>query len=322
MTNSDSSDAVAEVDVIIDGITNEADGIISLTFASLTGDKMPRWEPGAHIDVLLGPELERQYSLCGDVNDERTLRVAVLREPDSRGGSQWVHERLSVGDKIRIRGPRNHFRLVEAQEYLFIAGGIGITPILPMIADCEARGSRWSLVYGGRSTDSMAFTTQLAKHQDRVRFWPQDENGHIDIRGFLGDPRPGTAIYCCGPGPLLDAVEDVCSQWPTDALHLERFRPRAGAMEGPESPFEVELEQSNMVVTVAVGQTIVDACKSAGVHIPTSCGEGTCGTCETVVLEGVPEHRDSYLTAQERESNEVVMPCCSRSRTSRLVLDL
>ncbi|MYU26215.1 PDR/VanB family oxidoreductase [Streptomyces sp. SID8352] len=320
MTN---ADYPLETHLVVERIQTEADGVVSLDLVSPTGDRVPRWEPGAHIDLVIDEQLERQYSLCGDPADDRVLKVAVLREPESRGGSRWVHESLAAGDKILIRGPRNHFALVnDAQEYLFIAGGIGITPILPMIADCEFRGVPWRLVYGGRQIGSMAFTEALGRYGERVVMWPQDERGHIDIEGFLGEPRTGVAIYCCGPGPLLDAVEDVCRPWPSEALHVERFRAKEGALDGADEPFDVELQRSKILVRVEAGQTIVEAVRAIGVHVPTSCGEGTCGTCETEVLDGIPDHRDSFLTPQERESNEVILPCCSRACTPSLVLDL
>ncbi|MFC9357512.1 PDR/VanB family oxidoreductase [Rhodococcus sp. NPDC057014] len=313
---------VTELEAIIVSVTNEAHGIRSLELAPADGDKMPRWEPGAHIDLLLSPDLERQYSLCGDPDDHSTWRVAVLREPESRGGSEWVHDNLAAGDRIRVRGPRNNFPLVDESEYLFIAGGIGITPILPMIARCEAAQTPWRLVYGGRTQSSMAFTNVLAEHGDKVTFWPQDSCGIIDLEALLGTPQDNVAVYCCGPGVLLDAVEDRCQGWPSGSLHLERFRPKAGALEGENTSFEVELDESGIVVTVGADESIVDALEAAGVHVPTSCREGTCGTCETVVLEGTPDHRDSYLTEQEKESDEVMMLCCSRSKCSRLVLDM
>jgi ferredoxin-NADP reductase len=317
------STELPESDVVVERINPEADGVISLDLVSVTGEALPAWDPGAHVDLIIDDQFERQYSLCGDPADERRLRIAVLREPASRGGSRWVHEKIAAGDKIRVRGPRNHFALVnDAEEYLFIAGGIGITPILPMIAECEARGAQWRLVYGGRTAGSMAFVEDLSRYGDRVLMWPQDQRGHIDIEGFLGEPRAGAAIYCCGPGPLLDAVEGVSQTWPAQALHVERFRAKEGALDGADEPFDVELDRSGLVVHVGAGQTIVEAVRAAGVQVPTSCGEGTCGTCETEVLDGIPDHRDSFLTPEERESNEVMMLCCSRACTPSLVLDL
>jgi ferredoxin-NADP reductase len=310
------------IELRVGSIVTEARDVVSVELISPTGGVVPRWAPGAHIDVLIGARLERQYSLCGDPVDDRVLRVAVLLEPQSRGGSKWVHEVLTVGDTVRIREPRNNFQLVDATEYLFIAGGIGITPILPMIAECAARDAPWRLVYGGRRADSMAFTTELRRYAERVQIWPQDELGLIDVDAFIGAPRPGVAIYCCGPGPLLDAVEAATSGWPVQTLHVERFRPKDGALDGPDDGFDVVLDHSGLTIPVAAGQSVLEACRLAGVHIPTSCGEGTCGTCETVVLEGIPDHRDSFLTREEQESGDVMMPCCSRSLTPVLVLDL
>lgn len=193
-----------------------ADGVVCLTLACPHGGAVPAWEPGAHIDLVLGPgpegpgkPLVRQYSLCGDPGDSSTLRVAVLRADAGRGGSIFVHDRIADGGTVRIRGPRNHFALVESPRYLFVAGGIGITPILPMIDRVQAAGAEWALLYGGRTRESMAFREELvARHGvDRVLIRPEDEYGRLDLAGFLGEPRAGVAIYCCGPEPLLAAME-------------------------------------------------------------------------------------------------------------------
>jgi ferredoxin-NADP reductase len=313
----------SEVNAVVADIVKEAEGVVSLELAPVSGI-FPEWEPGAHIDLKMTPDLERQYSLCGDPADRHRWRVSVLREPESRGGSAWVHERLSVGDEIVCGGPRNNFELTAQREYLFIAGGIGITPILPMIARCEEQGSPWRLVYGGRNESSMAFTAELAKYGDKVTLWPQDKCGLIDLESLLKEPKEGLAVYCCGPGVLLDAVEDHCNRWPAGvgSLHVERFRPKAGALDGQNTPFEIELESSGTVLTVPADKSIAETLEAAGIHVPTSCREGTCGTCETAVLEGIPDHRDSYLTPEEKNSNEIMMVCCSRSCSKRLVLDL
>ncbi|MET8206207.1 PDR/VanB family oxidoreductase [Streptomyces sp. NPDC005373] len=311
-----------ETATVVSDIVTEANGVVSLSLTAADGGTLPAWEPGAHIDLLLSPGLERQYSLCGDPSDVGTWRVAVLREPESRGGSQFVHEKLAVGDQLTCRGPRNNFALTEADACVFVAGGIGITPIIPMVAACEAAGRPWHLVYGGRGLDSMAFKRQLARYGDKVTFWPQDTKGLIDLDALLGEAQDGTAVYCCGPGPLLDAVQAKCAHWPEGALHVERFRPKAGALDGENRPFQVVLDHSGMELTVPADRSLVDVIEEAGVHVPTSCREGTCGTCETVVLEGTPDHRDSFLTPQEKESGEIMMVCCSRAISDRLVLDL
>ncbi|MGI5459597.1 PDR/VanB family oxidoreductase [Streptomyces sp. CA-249302] len=309
---------VYEAELVVGHREFAADGVLALTLRHPLGEKLPAWEPGAHVDVLLGPELERQYSLCGDPADRSAWRIAVLREPSGRGGSAHVHEQLGQGGKVRVRGPRNHFRLEPAPGYRFIAGGIGITPIMPMLAAAEAAGAEWTLLYGGRTRNSIAFTEELGRYGDRVTVAPQDETGLLDLTSVLDGLPEGTLVYCCGPGPLLDAVEELC---PADRLHVERFAPKAQEA-GENSEFDVELAQSGRTVTVAPDVSVLDAVRAAGVEVLFSCTEGTCGTCETDVLEGTPEHRDSVLTDAERESGETMMICVSRCRGKRLVLDL
>ncbi|WP_327319218.1 PDR/VanB family oxidoreductase [Streptomyces sp. NBC_01235] len=309
---------VYEAELIVGQRELAADGVLALTLRHPLGEPLPAWQPGAHVDVVLGPGLERQYSLCGDPGDRYAWRIAVLREPDGRGGSAYVHEQLGQGDKVRVRGPRNHFALRAAARYRFIAGGIGITPVLPMLAAAEAAGAEWTLLYGGRSRQSMAFTGELARYGDRVTVAPQDETGLLDLGSVLDALPEGTLVYCCGPGPLLDAVEERC---PSGALHVERFQAKEQPV-GEDGEFEVELAQSGRTLTVAPGVSVLDTVRAAGVEVLFSCTEGTCGTCETDVLEGTPEHRDSVLTELEREAGETMMICVSRCRGKRLVLDL
>jgi ferredoxin-NADP reductase len=292
-----------------------ADGVVRLTLRHPKGEALQHWEPGAHVDLLLPNGLVRQYSLCGDPADRSVFTLAVLLEPNGRGGSRYLHEQLRAGDRVRIRGPRNNFGLVDAKRYLFIAGGIGITPILPMLA---AVHPDWRLVYGGRTRASMAFAGDLCRrYGDRVRIRPQDETGLLPLETLLADADPDTAVYCCGPEPLLAAVEERC---PPETLHLERFAPRPDA--GPRDAFEVELARSGTTILVPQGRSILESVEDAGVTVLSSCREGTCGTCETAVLDGMPDHRDSLLTPAERETGDVMMICVSRARGGRLVLDL
>jgi ferredoxin-NADP reductase len=303
----------------------EAEGVLSLGLVDPSGGALPPWTPGAHLDVELRPGLERQYSLCGALDDDREWRLAVLLEPHGRGGSAWVHERLRPGDTIRVRGPRNHFELVRAEAYEFIAGGIGITPILPMLAAATVAGSRWRLLYGGRRRASMAFVEQLASYGERVAIVPEDDYGLLDVRGAVAGWKPGTLVYCCGPAPLLDAVEQDCAaaEFPAGTLHVERFTPRLSADAVREGgSFDVHLERSGLTVHVAEGQTILEAVEAAGVAVACSCLEGTCGTCETTVLDGDVDHRDSILTDEERAASETMMICVSRARSPALRLDL
>ncbi|MEU4170134.1 PDR/VanB family oxidoreductase [Streptomyces sp. NPDC026665] len=307
-----------DAELVVEHTEFVADGVLALRLRHPLGDELPPWEPGAHIDVLLGPGLERQYSLCGDPADRGAWRIAVLREADGRGGSAHVHGRLGAGDNVRVRGPRNHFALAPAPRYLFVAGGIGITPILPMLAAAEAAGAEWTLLYGGRTRASMAFTEELERYGERVTLAPQDESGVLDLPSVLRGVSGDTLVYCCGPGPLLDAMEERC---PAGSLRVERFRPK-DQRTGGEEEFEVVLARSGRTVTVARGASVLDTVRAAGVEVLFSCTEGTCGTCETDVLEGTPDHRDSVLTDEEREAGGTMLICVSRCLGGRLVLDL
>lgn len=314
----------SESTVIVTRRTRLTDEIVELELRDPDGSDLPPWDPGSHIDIVLSGDLVRQYSLCGNPADRGCWKIAVLREADGRGGSRRIHHELREGARVVVRGPRNLFPLHESRDYVFIAGGIGITPILPMISAAAKSGASWSLHYGGRSLRSMAFTARArGLGGDGVRLYPQDEVGLIDLAAALGDPRSGTLVYCCGPEPLLAAVEQRCrSSWPAEALRIERFSPRQDLGHEIDEAFEVELVQSGITLTVGPGESIMTAVEDAGVPILSSCLEGTCGTCEVPVLEGVPDHRDSVLSEREREAHKTMMICVSRASSSRLVLDL
>jgi ferredoxin-NADP reductase len=312
-----------EVDTVIARRHVEADGVISLTLAAGSGESLPAWEPGAHIDVLLPGGMERQYSLCGDPADRDTWKIAVLREELGRGGSRWLHDNADEGGQLRVRGPRNNFRLVEAGRYLFIGGGIGITPLLAMIGKADRAGAAWDLVYGGRCSDSMAFQEELGRFGERVRILPEDVHGLLDIPRLIAEASDDTIVYCCGPTGLLDVVQKYCADRFPDNLHIERFAPAEPV--GPrvgDKPVEVVCEYSEKTVHVPAGQSILDALTDAGIDIESSCSEGTCGTCEIAVRAGVPDHRDSVLTEKERAAGETMLVCVSRAHTARLVLDI
>lgn len=302
-----------------------AEDVVGLVLEDRSGEPLPEWRPGAHIDLVLADGLIRQYSLCSSPADRRRYRVAVLREPAGRGGSAYVHEAISRGDRVQVGGPRNHFPLQPARRYQFIAGGIGITPIIPMIERAESEGADWRLLYGGRQRSSMAFIDELSDYGDRVAFWPQDELGMLDLERILGEPRDDTLVYCCGPEGLLGAVEKVCGHWPSSALHVERFSAKPGAQTpgaGALDNFAVICRKSGLTVEVGPGKSILDAVREKGISMLASCMEGICGTCETPVLEGTPDHRDSVLSDEEKAENDYMMICVSRSLTPALVLDL
>ncbi len=298
-----------------------ADGVCGLELVAPDDGRLPDWTPGSHIDLTFANGLNRQYSLCGDRWDAHSYQVAVLREPDGRGGSAFVHDELGEGDVIDIAGPRNNFPLAPADAYLFVAGGIGITPILPMLEQAEMLGKPWRLLYGGRTRTSMAFLDRLTPWGDRVDVCPQDESGLLDL-DVLGRLEAGTKVYCCGPEPLLAAVRTAAVDLPSGSLRTERFV--AAAMPAPvrTTSFDLELARSGVTVTVAPGQSILEAAAEAGAPILASCRQGICGTCETDVLEGTPDHRDSMLDDDERQRGDLFYPCVSRSASDRLVLDI
>ncbi|MEV1024207.1 PDR/VanB family oxidoreductase [Streptomyces sp. NPDC050264] len=304
------TDPLDTLDLVVAEHRQEAAGVVSLTLRRPDGAPLPRWEPGAHVDLLLSEGVERQYSLCG--GDDRSWRIAVLREPGGRGGSAHVHDGLGPGSSVSVRGPRNHFRLEPAPAYRFVAGGIGITPIVPMLA----AAAEWSLFYGGRSLGSMAFAEELTASYpaDRLHLC----EGPLDLAAQLAGLRPGELVYACGPESLLAAVEALV---PPEALRTERFAPTV-ADTGGDTPFEVELARSGRTVAVPADRTILAALQEAGVEVLYSCAEGTCGTCETDVLAGEVEHRDSVLSPQEKACNDTLMVCVSRAKGSRITLDL
>ncbi|MBM9438510.1 oxidoreductase [Streptomyces bryophytorum] len=304
-------------DLVVADRREEAAGVVSLTLRQADGRALPGWQPGAHIDLLLAEGLERQYSLCGQPGGAQ-WRIAVLREVDGRGGSDFVHACVRPGDRLRARGPRNHFPLEPAPRHRFVAGGIGITPILPMLVAASAAASDWSLLYGGRSRSSMAFVGELAQGHPAARVTLA--TGPLDLDGYLAHLRQGELVYACGPASLLAAVE---ARVPAAALRTERFTAAAAGTAG-DTAFEVELARSGQVLAVPRDRSILQTLQQAGVGVLYSCTEGTCGTCETDVLAGEPDHRDSVLTDKERAGGETMMVCVSRCRApgGRLVLDL
>ncbi|RQR33325.1 PDR/VanB family oxidoreductase [Burkholderia sp. Bp9142] len=314
-----------DLDLVITHKEAAAQGVVRLTFARKDGAELPSWDPGAHVDLRFnseGVEYVRQYSLCGETTDRRSWQVAVRLASDSRGGSAYIHESFAEGDTVQVTGPRNNFPLVPATHYMFIAGGIGITPILPMIANVNASGADWRLVYCGRSAESMPFVDEvLAFGADKVLLHTSDALGQADLPTLIAAAHPDTVIYCCGPETMLRAIDESCASWSDDRVHVERFTRREDGSESAVSAFEVEFVRSGIVATVPVDRSILEIAEEHGVDIDSSCQEGVCGSCETRVISGVPDHRDSLLSAKERASGQTMMVCVSRSCSARLVLD-
>ncbi|NKQ54713.1 oxidoreductase [Amycolatopsis sp. K13G38] len=296
-----------DLDVVVRRIVPEAEDVVSL---ELDGTALPAWQPGAHLDVFLPSGRQRSYSLCGEMS---TYRIAVRRIGQ---GSREIHE-LREGDRLRIRGPRNAFPLVtNAPAYLFIAGGIGITPILPMVRFCHERGLPWRLVYFGRSRSAMPFLAELPGGPVDIR--PDDEYGVPDLGQVLPLAPPGAAVYLCGPPPLMAPARQIIRRVnPTASVHSERFGPPS--VEGGK-PFEIHLRRSGKTIEVGAEESVLAAIRRALPGVTYSCRQGFCGTCKVRVLGGDVEHRDRLLTDAERD--EEMLVCVSRSTSGPLVLDL
>ncbi|MEU9852819.1 PDR/VanB family oxidoreductase [Streptomyces sp. NPDC047974] len=314
--------------VLVTGRAVPAEGVVELR---LEGERLPSWEPGAHVDVVLPSGQVRQYSLCGDPAQADVYRIAtrlIDEEQGGRGGSREVHEQLHEGAEIEIRGPRNRFPLVDSPAYVFVAGGIGITPILPMARAAEAAGADWRLVYCGRSRATMPYLAELvrlggersemgvppAEGRGRVTVVAEDEDGYPDL-SFLAQAPAETQVYCCGPDGLMDAVSAALPEGRTP--RLERFSALAPA---DGTPFEVELRRSGRTVAVAADQSVLAAVREEVPGLMYSCTQGFCGTCRQTVLEGEVDHRDELLTDAERADSMLV--CVSRCAGKKLVLDL
>jgi vanillate O-demethylase ferredoxin subunit len=315
------------LDALITRKSLEATDIVGLELSPLNGSAFPSFSAGSHIDLEIAPGLVRQYSLCNDPEERHRYVLGVLRDPRSRGGSVAVHERLAEGQVVRISPPRNLFALVPARHSLLFAGGIGVTPILCMAERLAQTGSSFEMHYCARSPDRAAFAARIrqAAFARRVHFHFDDGEPaqRLDLASVLAGAPADSHLYVCGPGGFIAHITTgaAASGWPGGQVHVEHFSaPATDAPAGGE--FEVRLASSGRVIAVPAGKSVVQALAETGVEIPVSCEQGVCGTCLTRVLEGEPEHRDSFLTDAEKARNDVFAPCCSRARSSRLVLDL
>lgn len=316
----DESISPGRFDVVVRRTANVTPRVMTVQLTPTAGP-FPTWTAGAHIDICT-PSGWRSYSLCGGLTDSNWL-IAVQREENGRGGSAWLHDHLRAGMSLSARGPRNHFPLVDAVRYRFIAGGIGITPLLPMISTVASRDADWALTYGGRNIDSMAFLGELEQHGDRVRAWPEDSHGLLPLDTLLPvDDAVPTTVYCCGPAGLIEAVEHRCRLSTTIDLHTERFQPAKPIGNAADSGFDIVLASSGQRLRVGPGETILSALEEAGVLMAWSCRQGMCGTCELRILDGRPDHRDEVLTEEERNLNDRIITCVSRADSPLLTLDV
>jgi ferredoxin-NADP reductase len=327
----------------------EAEDIVSFELAPTDGRSLPAFTAGAHVDLKLPEDRVRSYSLVNDPSETQRYVIAVHRAPDGRGASTWLHSVPRVGERFAVSAPRNQFELDEgAAHSVFIAGGVGITPILSMLRRLNRLGKPWTLHYAARSPQHAAFVPELealaeGQSPETAALPPspsEDESSgkatltqprlnlayssdgplRLDIPHIVAEAPPGTHFYCCGPTRMLDAFDEATRALPPGRVHHERFgAAQAAATDGG---FEVVLQRSGRRIQVGAGRTILDALLDENVAVQYSCSSGICGTCRTAVLEGTPDHRDDYLSAEEKARNDSIMLCCSGSRSATLVLDL
>jgi cytochrome P450/ferredoxin-NADP reductase len=324
--NDESSPAVTDAEhrpMLVEGQRLVADRVLELSLRPRDGLKLPAWEPGAHIELLLPSGAARQYSLCGDPADETRYVVAVLEEVDGRGGSAELHRIARADAEILVRPPRNNFPLKPSPRYLFLAGGIGVTPILTMVEAAIRQGAEWRLVFGGRNRSTMAYLDRIAGYTGgTVDLWPEDERGRPDLITLLGAQDERTLVYACGPTGLLDAVQAAHAEVRgLQPLRIERFAASA-PVDTTGGGFEVVLAKSGKTLVVEEGVSILETVRTVLPRLSYSCEEGYCGECETNVLEGEPDHRDDFLDEDEHAAGELMMICVSRCLGPRLVLDL
>jgi len=305
----------------------EADGIDSFELMLPDGGELPPFRAGAHIDLVAPNGMVRQYSLCNHPRERQRYVIGVLRDPRSRGASRSIHAQLSEGDVVQISAPRNHFALAGAGRSLLLAAGIGVTPLMCMAHELHQGGADFTLHYCARSRSRAAFTAALATsgYADRVRlhFDDEDPSQQLDLAALLASPDLETHVYVCGPAGFIELVRSHARAggWRASHIHVEHFGAAPQDLPEPGS-FDVTIVSSGKTIRVDAASSVAEALARHGVMVPVSCMEGVCGTCITGVLDGVPEHRDCYFSEEEKARNDQFMPCCSRARSTSLLLDL
>jgi tetrachlorobenzoquinone reductase len=299
----------------------EAPGVLSLELAAADGSALPAFAPGAHIDLTLPDGTLRQYSLCGDPANTSHYRIGI-RAVTGGASSSFVHGRLRPGELLTVSTPRNNFPLLDASRYIFVAGGIGVTPLLQMMRTASARGRPWTLLYCNRNASEAPFLDEIQALGGEISLHASDAGTRLDVAKRLGTVETDTVVYCCGPERLMLAVQDATAAWPDGSVHFEWFTPRSRPADEIDGSFEVVCEQSGITLVVPPEKSILVSLTEAGIDVPRSCEQGICGTCEVRVLSGEVDHRDSILSSSERAANQSMMTCVSRARGARLVLDI
>jgi ferredoxin-NADP reductase len=299
----------------------ETPSVMSLELVSPTGQDLPAFQPGAHIDLHLQDGMVRQYSLSSDPHDLTHYRLGIRLVP-GRASSEHIQRKLNPGESLKISAPRNHFPMHEAGNYLFIAGGIGITPLLPMMRAASRRAAPWSLLYCNRHYAEAPFLAEVQSFGGTVSLHSSEAGTRLDVTAALADVGRDTKIYCCGPESLMDAVERATKAWPAGTVNFEWFSPKRQASGQQNNGFEVVCQRAGVTLTVPPDKSILEVLNDAGISVMSSCEQGVCGSCEVRVLSGEVDHRDSILSAAEKASNATAMICVSRARGERLVLDI
>lgn len=307
--------------------TREAEDIVSFELSSIDGTSLPPFSAGSHIDVQLGEGLIRQYSLCNDPSETHCYQIAVLREPQSRGGSIAAHENINPGDVLQISSPRNHFSLSHAEHYLLLAGGIGVTPILCMAQRLASLDASFEMHYCARAPERAAFLERIRAsafaHRVQFHFDSGDVDQTLELDKMLASVSPTTEVYVCGPAGFIEFVTNAARGhgWPASRVHFEYFG-NAPQNTRADHPFEVKIASTGMSYAIPADKSVCAALLEHGIDIPVSCEQGICGTCITRVLEGLPDHRDVYFSDDEKALNDQFTPCCSRAVSPSLVLDI
>lgn len=302
-------------------LTWEAEGVLSVELAALDGSPLPPFEPGAHVDLKLPNGTLRQYSLCGDPAERSHYRLGI-REVAGGLSSSFVHHKLRPGDVVTISAARNNFPLVDAKLYIFVAGGIGVTPLIPMMRKATARGRPWVLLYCNKRNENAPFLAEIEALGGDVSLHSTAAGTRLDVAARFGAVEADTAVYCCGPERLMTAVEEATAGWPEGSVHFEWFTPRSRPEGETSDSFEVICQKSGLTVSVPADKSILEALAAHGLEVPRSCEQGICGTCECRVIAGEVDHRDSILSNGERATSQTMMICVSRARGSQLILDI
>lgn len=309
------------IQVRVRGLVWEAPDVLSLELATSDGAALPPFEPGAHIDLKLPNGALRQYSLCGDPHDTSHYRLGI-RAISGGLSSSYVHHKLRPGALVTVSSPRNNFPLVQAKRYIFVAGGIGITPLIPMMREASAQSRSWTLLYCNRRNEDAPFIDEIKKIGGELSLHSSEAGTRLDVARRLAKVEANAVMYCCGPERLMTAVEVATAAWPEGSVHFEWFAPRSRFDGDSSEKFQVECQASGKIVTVPPDKSILEVLGENGIEVPRSCEQGICGTCEVGVVSGDVDHRDSILSPAERAANLTMMICVSRCRGARLVLDV